>query len=149
MLSVGKVLKRHFPIHFTMGTNVEVTFSHLRYITTTKCFNAICSARWALCCVYFINYLFNKLYCEMVFAKVFSDTFYYGNWCWSHFLTPFNPYQQGLMFLPKLQSIRSTTKKPIGSTYHELSLKFYWVFSLGQRGTCPGMPDRGVCHCYF
>ena len=42
-------------------------------------------------------------------------------------------YKQGLMSLPKLQSMRSTTTKPNGSTYHELSLKFYWVFSLGQR----------------
>ena len=52
-------------------------------------------------------------------------------------------YKQGMMSLPKLQSMRTTTTKSIGSTYHDLSLKFYWVFSLGEGGTCPGMPDRG------
>ena len=59
-------------------------------------------------------------------------------------------YKQGLMSVSKLQSMRTTTTKPIGSTYHDLSLKFYWVYFLGQGGTCPGMPDKGeVCHRYL
>ena len=58
-------------------------------------------------------------------------------------------YKQGLMSVQKLQSMKTTTTKPIGSTYHDLSLKFYWVFSLGQGGTCPGMLDRGYVTAIF
>ena len=123
-----------------MGTDVEVTFSNLRSITTTRYFNAICSVRWALRVVYSINCLFKMLHSEMFFQKYSQIHFTMG--------TNFEVTIWHLRSIPtkvdvfaKVAVHEEYYQKPIGSTYHDLSLKLYLVFSFGKGGMWPGMPD--------
>ena len=54
----AKFLKRYSPIHFTMGTNVEVTFSHIRTITTQKYFDGVLKSSSSPTIVLYIKFTF-------------------------------------------------------------------------------------------
>ena len=58
-----KVWKRYCPIHFTIGTSVEVTFSHLKFRTTQKYFDAVLyrsiSSIFCISCSNFLSHMLN------------------------------------------------------------------------------------------
>ena len=74
-----KNLFPYFPIHFTMGTDVEVTFSLLRSITTQKYFDVVMYLSMSSIFGFLEQLSISYASWFKVFENVLFNTFHYGN----------------------------------------------------------------------